>query len=240
MRSINPGLSARVKNEEAYANTRKNNKEFAQAGMIAAVLGRMVKPKFRPMFLPFSQAKILKEVLALIKSDPTASTLWGDRGLTADGITELPSILSRYAKTPFSEYCSDLDAEYTATTPAQHLIEGTIVFASDIETKLNAIGAQGVFVNFIAVKGAYARPALENEYKATIRVSMETSTQDESEPAGGTSASASLSVVGPSSAGGLGIDYVVAVIMPYRTIGGENNILQEHCSFAAVEAVLAE
>ena len=42
VRSINQGMSARVKNDEAFLNTRLNNAEFGQAGRIASVLSDIV------------------------------------------------------------------------------------------------------------------------------------------------------------------------------------------------------
>lgn len=76
IRGINQGMSSRVKTGDEYANTRRNNKEFANACEIAASFGACVVPKWRPMFLTFSQAAIAKAVLSFIKEDDTTGTTW--------------------------------------------------------------------------------------------------------------------------------------------------------------------
>ena len=80
VRSINQGMSARVKTSEEYANVRLNNAEFGQAGRIAKVLGQFITPKYRPMILPFSQSKMCKIILDAIKKDTTHP--WGQRNLS--------------------------------------------------------------------------------------------------------------------------------------------------------------
>lgn len=102
VRRINQGMSSRVKNDAAFANTRLNNAEFGQAGRIAQMLGSMVRPKYRPMILPFSQSKMAKIVLGFIKDD-TAD--WGRRNLTSSSVVDAcTSALNAVSKNKIADF----------------------------------------------------------------------------------------------------------------------------------------
>ena len=98
IRSINPAMSGRVKTGAEYANTRLNNAEFGQACRIAAQLISAITPKYRPMILPFSQAKLAKSVLDLIKqTDDT----WGERNLDDPQAQSVSPLVNALAKNNF-------------------------------------------------------------------------------------------------------------------------------------------
>lgn len=145
IRGINQGLSSRVKNGEEYANTRRNNKEFANACGIAGNLGGTVVPKWRPMFLTFSQSAIAKAVLELIKQDDTTGVSWGQRSLRESDFDSAVAALNNRAKNAFSNIVTSLGVE--AGTPSgtgmgQVILSG--VLSQGIQNYLESINCQGV------------------------------------------------------------------------------------------------
>lgn len=118
VRRINQGLSQRVKTGDEYANTRRNNAEFGNAGQIAGALGQVVVPKWRPMFLNMSQSKLVKSILQLIKQDTTAGATWGTRGITAGDWSAMLDSINVLAKNPFENFVADLDISEMAGPPA--------------------------------------------------------------------------------------------------------------------------
>lgn len=225
IRSINQGMSARVKNDEAFSNTRLNNAEFGQAGAIAGVLGKLVVPKYRPMILPFSQSKMAKSILEAIK---TASGNWGQRNLTSTDVQVVLQALNSVHKNDPSEF----GLKYSIDSDDQFVIEAsTDLFGA----KLNAIGADGVQISLIAARpwiGTYSQTdrkyaqsyARANIYSATLNEPGSDATFDyEFRPAP------------PTGWPAFYLDFFVVVIMPFRTINNEIHILQEFCSFEAID-----
>lgn len=227
IRSINQGLSERVKTDQAYLNTRLNNAEFGQACKIAARLIQYITPKFRPMILPFSQSKMAKLILEQIK---VSSGAWGQRNFTdATGAVSAP-LLSTLAKNNFDEYGVKI-YEPDGGTPSRFKLDMSIANA-----KLQAIGAEGYNVRFVFTStwvgdinqttGKYADSfARGNNYDfAGINDDEEQYLEDcvyPSNPPTGWPAHA--------------IRMVVVIVMPYRTVGTQQYVLQEHCTFKAVE-----
>lgn len=228
VRSINQGMSARVKNDEAFVNTRLNNAEFGQAGRIASVLAQYITPKFRPMVLPFSQSKMAKIILEYVKNDTTAP--WGQRNITVANSGDMQvAALNSVAKNRFEDFGLGLDID-------EEISRLTITVTAQTLNKLSAIGADGYEVNFLATTtwiGTYLASTgkyAESYARSTFYTSDET---------------------GPGEGGTTEFDYTlrpappqgwpaimatrtgVVIILPYRTINGEKHILQEHCSFKA-------
>lgn len=228
VRSINQGMSARVKTDEAFANTRLNNAEFGQGGRIAAVLALYIIPKFRPMVLPFSQSKMAKIILEYIKNDTTAP--WGQRNIVSGNSGEAQvSALNSVVKNRFDDFGLSLEID-------EENMELTCSFSEETLNKLAAIGANGIVFKFLATTtwiGTYVSST--GKYADSYaRANVYTEEQDN-----------------PSSTGDFTINYAlrpsppegwpafqatrmgVAIILPYRTINGENHILQENCTFKA-------
>lgn len=76
IRSINQGMSSRVKNAEEFINTRLNNKEFKNANSIATYAYRAIPKKVVTSLRRFAIAEMTKGVLPYIKS---GSGSWGAR-----------------------------------------------------------------------------------------------------------------------------------------------------------------
>ena len=225
VRRINQGLSEKVKTAEAFANTRLNNAEFGQAGRISSVLGMFISPKFRPMLLPFSQSKMAKVILEIIKTDTDA---WGQRNLTAQTIpTACVNALNTVAKGDFSSYGIKISIDTEATS---------VVLTTDtaFENKLQSIGASGAHARlvcctpwigtFIPGNNAYAK-----SYARAIDVDYELV------GAGDFSNQYSLRPAPPQGWPAIYGNFMVLIVMPYRLINNESHILQEHCTYFAFE-----
>lgn len=232
IRSINQGLSERVKTDQAYVNTRLNNAEFGQACKIAARLVQYITPKFRPMILPFSQSKMAKLILEQIK---VSSGAWGQRNFTDPTGEVSAPLLSSLAKNNFDEY--GLSFGYgSGTEPLQLVVDEVLAPA-----KLAAIGADGYNVRVVftdtwvgdinATTGKYADSfARGNNYDSEGLTAGDTFGLDEAE----------YPLNPPTGWPAHGIRMVVVVVMPYRTINSTKHILQEHCTFKAFEEMPVE
>lgn len=226
VRSINQGLSARVKSGEEYVNTRLNNAEFGQAGAIASCVAKLIVPKFRPMMLPFSQSKMAKIILDVIKTD---SAPWGQRNLNIDNVSDtLESALLSVRKNDSSN--TGVYIEFSDDDNGWIAKFNTPIWTSFLQS----IGADGATLSLIAARPFIGKTT--NGFGRTpyypcvpnfniLSVDANAGSADEnfpSTPDGPTT---------PQSAFYLGSAIAVAVIMPYRTIDSVNHILQEYCTY---------
>ena len=226
IRSINQGLSSRVKTGAEYVNTRLNNAEFGQACTIAAKLISYITPKYRPMILPFSQAKLAKDILEVIKTD---SANWGQRNITdADG-SELAPLLSTLAKNDFDEFGIDVYGE-------DDLLHVDASASVQYTEKLAALGADGCLIRAVVAKtyigkynstaqGYVPSKANANIYNADM-TQPDNLTIDAQYPAG-----TLVPLLQTDST------MVVIVVMPYRTINSVKHVLQEACTFKSVPEI---
>lgn len=232
IRSINQGLSERVKTDQAYVNTRLNNAEFGQACKIAARMIQYITPKFRPMILPFSQSKMAKLILEQIK---VSNGAWGQRNFTDPQGEVSSSLLSTLAKNNFDEYGLTLTNDQE-TNPLTLICDEVIAPA-----KLAAIGADGYNVRVVftntwvgdinATTGKYADSfARGNNYdEAAVLPGMAYQLDEAVYP-----------LNPPTGWPAHGIRMIVVIVMPYRTINSTKHILQEHCSFKAFQEMVIE
>lgn len=233
IRSINQGLSARVKTDEAFANTRLNNSEFGGACNVAGLLGKMVTPKFRPMILPFSQSKMAKALVDLARKN---SMPWGARVVTSADTPDIAAILSAESKRDYSDFLTlgvTRGSATAATLSASCTAEQATLMASLGITGLTITGVQidlatGKFNNVVnKIQDGYIR-------KNDSALIMDAQVVD-----AGSSLSASeditVAAFTPTAELFNGHQLVVFVVMPLREINGTPHVLQEYCSFLAVE-----
>lgn len=227
IRQINQGMSEKVKTAAAFANTRLNNAEFGYAGRLAAMLGLYIEPKYRPMILPFSQSKMAKQILEIVKNDSISP--WGQRVVTDSDGSKLAPILSSVAKNNYDEW------GITFGAPVSLGDAQTLQGDTQYESKLAAINATGAFIKVVMINTAvgkfnsltgkynesYARGVVELNEDAQGNFSEDFTVQW---PADFTAQEAWSN------------NHMVAVIvLPYREVGGTKNILQEHCTFKVFE-----
>lgn len=231
IRSINQGLSARVKNDEAFANTRLNNQEFGAAANVAGLLGQCVTPKFRPMILPFSQSKMAKEILKVAR-EHTAN--WGQRVVTSDDTARLCEILSAMSKRDAAEFVT-LGVSRTSASIAT--LSGE--FLSDQATLMLSLGITNLTVNAIQFDIATGQWVPFAQQMTTGYLSRKDSAdvfaQYSLEAGVGEKTSEDIDVAQfIPAANHSGHQIVVFVVMPIRMINNIPHILQEYCSFVAM------
>lgn len=230
IRSINQGLSARVKNDEAFANTRLNNQEFGAAANVASLLGQCVTPKFRPMILPFSQSKMAKEIL-IVAREHTQN--WGQRVVTSEDTARLCEILSAMSKRNANEFLSIYITRSSAPTGEVH-----VNWSADQATLMSSLGITGITVRsaiYNLATGQWVPLAglMTTGYVVDGDVVYPANAEPvDSGEATELSESISIDTFVPAP-NHSGHRLVVSVVMPIRTINNESHILQEYCSFVA-------
>lgn len=231
MRSINQGLSERVKTAEEYANTRLNNTEFGAAGNVAGLLGQMVQPKFRPMVLPFSQSKMAKEILKVARQHKEN---WGQRVITSEDTAKLCDILTSTSKRDSNEFVS-LTLERTSLTTA----EAGYIITSDQASLMASLGINVLTikaVQFDLASGQWNPLALEMATGYLNPKDVVYPMNGEPIVAGQAERSTEEMLVGEfiPEANHSGHQIVVFVVLPSRSINNVEHVLQEYCSFKAM------
>lgn len=224
VRSINQGMSARVKESAEYANVRLNNAEFGQAGRIASTIAKYINPKYRAMVLPFSQSKMAKIILEYLKLD-TASE-WGQRNLTtASAATAQVEALNFVAKNAFDEFGLSILAD-------EETSKITVTVSDQTVEKLASIGADGFGLRFV-VFDTWVGNFVNGKYSPSYAVGN-TYIGASSEPQSGDEIEFTYSARPMPSPG---VPVTVAsrcallIVLPYRTINGTNHVLQENCTY---------
>lgn len=234
MRRINEGMSSRVKTSEEFANTRLNNSEFGNAADVAKVIASLIVPKFRPMFLNFSQAKLTKGVLSLIKQ---ATGDWGQRALAAGDVAAVCDAVNMLAKNDFFALCESLNSAAGSATGTSSV---SAVYSLDNAQNFAGIGADGV-VTKLSVCAIYAGTysATDKRYNQSIARVVYSDSIENTIDNFPTSESIESDTAAPDITGTQKLMVCLAVVMPYRTINGKNYILQEKCTFRMIPAVVA-
>lgn len=231
IRKINEGLSARVKTDAAYANTRLNNQEFGAAADTAALLGKTVVPKFRPMILPFSQAKMAKQVLKVAR---TGSASWGQRVVTSDDTAKLCEILTAQSKLNAADFVS-----LGAVRSSASEFDATFAWTSAQASMMASLGITHMTISVAQYNIATGQWVPLAQEMSTGYIDL----FDTSAVANLEEVVAGLAVNGSETmncgtfvpaANHAGHQIIVFVVMPSRSINSVNHILQEYCSFVAI------
>ena len=231
IRRINEAMSGRVKTGDEYANTRLNNAEFAAAAADAKSLVSLITPKFRPMILPFSQSKITKDLLALIKQ---VDGNWGQRQLVATQGSLIIEAVNKLQKVNFADLFGYMTLEEGSETGT---INAILHFPENHREYWTGFGIDGIdirqsvvvvgFGQYSSVIGKYIGNA-ENRvsisttvmWNASVQPGLDIDTFEYESPIGSN-----------LPAGFESIRVLTSVCMPYRNVNGQKHILQEYCSF---------
>lgn len=231
--SINQGMSNRVKNDAAYANTRLNNAEFGGAGSTAGAITRALSQKWRYLLVPFATGKLAKDVRSIMMLDATGK--WGQRGLT--GTTwqaALAEKVSAYSKNSVADYSGvEIACTFNSSTG---LSLNFVVDSALHNEKLEALGCTGVKIIFLAgVLNASTFDAASGKYAPALNdmvVLSDTSLNfgDDDEVNVLRSDIKVTAQVANKLYGG------IVVMLPYKEVNGTDHIMQEHCSFKMIAA----
>lgn len=243
-RSINQGLSDRVKNSPEYANTRLNNAEFKRANRLATVAFRSIYPSWRSMYRRFAVANMTKRFLELVKGG-TGS--WGLRYPLVELGGAFEDVLLNYAKN--GEYQGQFGDISKSATQESLSIGGSTINQNvpSIELSLTREAAASMVSQGINGLNLYTRTvyvacdedvqmAMEIPSKTAVGVSIDPQWQPSVEVYDGLKLDAAQ-VIAPtpiktqiSQAPNAGV-YLVLVMVPYRTINGVNHELQELATY---------
>lgn len=231
VRSINEGLSNRVKNDAAYANTRLNSAEFGSAGNFAGALVRTVSRRWRYILKAFTTAAMTKALREMIQLDATSN--WGQRTVMITGWKNLVrQSLQMMVKNSYEEnFAKQISAESSRLGTVQ--VAGNVLATDSVE--LQTKGADGVRYEFYVQdasapefdqsSGKYSKSLSSDLFVGTVDAPIGTATQIE---------------LTSNSFGGFAderITSLLVVAMPYRTVNNEKHILQELCSCDWIEVV---
>lgn len=236
MRGINPAMSGRVKNGDEYANTRLNNAEFRNAAELASAMGSIIQPKYRPMILPFSQSKLTKAYLALIKE---AAGQWGQRNAVISQNQQIADHLNELAKTRYEDMLADISP--LVVPSGETTVDVPVGWSIDQSNTLSSMGIDGVVFKVSPVRllvGEYDPSIGRN--RATFSTLGDSEIYDFSVDAG-TEVQEDITITpGKANAPGfVGMLFGIVVAMPYRTVGGVKYTLQEKCTFKCVTLTYA-
>lgn len=224
VRSINEGMSNRVKNDAAYANTRLNAAEFGSAGSMAGAVIRTVSKRWRTILQAFATAQLTKSVRNLIIQDTTNA--WGQRLLSVagwqDAVRDAVSLLVK------NSYADNFANEITAEVRSVGQVISVKVAVTDHDSEaLIGLGADGVRYEFYRqritapafVNGKYTAPVASVEFIGALDTTIGTAV---SQPVTG------APVAEGEDAGTM--ESVIVVALPTRTVNGGTYVLQELCS----------
>lgn len=224
VRSINEGMSNRVKNDAAYANTRLNAAEFGSAGSMAGAVIRTVSKRWRTILQAFATAMLTKAVRDLIIQDSGSS--WGQRFLKVQGWQNaIRDAVSRLVKNSYSEnFANAITA--MASAVGQTITVDVSTTAQDSEA-LVSLGADVVRYEFyrqrvappLFANGKYTTPVASVEFIGAVdtTIGMAVTQQVSGTP------------VSEGEDGDI-MESVIVVALPTRTVNGGTHVLQELCS----------
>lgn len=235
IRRINEAMSGRVKTGDEYANTRLNNAEFAAAAADAKSFIALISPKFRPMILPFSQSKVTKELLALIKQ---VEGNWGERQLVAAQGSLIIEAVNKLQKVNFTDLFGYVTLEEGAD---EGQIAAILHFPENHRAFWAGMGFDGIDARTtVCTVGIGQYNALLGKYLTNQegRVTIYSGTMwNAGVPAQLDEDQWEFnSIPGSNFPSGYETVHVLTyVLMPYRLVNNEKHILQEYCSFLQVE-----
>lgn len=231
VRKINEGMSNRVKNDAAFANTRRNAAEFGAAGNFAGASVRSISQRWRTILDPFATGKLGKDMLPLIKADATGE--WGQRGLSGTTWQDIfRQKLAGYAKNQYSEnFAVGLTAKYDTESLS---VEGTTT--AQTSEGLLARGAEGVVYEFYLYTsefGVFSEAA--EKYQSSVS-SIDLMGSVDAEIGAVTSLAVSKTFTsGYYTDADTRATAVLVVAKPYKVVNNVKYTLQELCSFDLIK-----
>lgn len=228
VRSINQGLSARVKTSQEFANTRLNNAEFKTATEFSAALLNGVVPIYRPMFNVFRNAKLSGKVLSIIKSN-TGS--WGDRLIAQTNALAVAQAMNDISK----NRASDLLGFQVSEDDNRIKVEYTV--AESMADTLSSIGADGLILKSYDVAVYEGTPVAPGQERARtlVRTGAAVTEDISSSTAAGDTSESFVTPLLPDLSiltGRTVVYFVYMILMPYRTVNNVQHVLQEACCYA--------
>lgn len=229
-RSINQGLSKRVKEDAAYQNTRLNAAEFGTVGSFAGAAIRAISDRQRAMLKDFATGDLAKVCRALIQRD--TGNPWGARRFSKSSDEKfIVSTINTYAKNDFVSYVggvwdveiTDNGSDYT-WSPNAELPEG---WGAPFSVK----GATGAYVDMYAYL-VHMSPSGNGSARSISDVTLIGSDDFSIGQAGTivtpTNVGASFD---PADSDNILVETLV-VVRPYKEVNSTKYVMQELCTFS--------
>ena len=232
VRKINEGLSTRVKNDAAYANTRLNAAEFGTAGSFAGAAIRSISERKRAMMKDFATGDLAKVVRAEFLKDDTH--VWGKRQFVGATWRDLiGDKLNQYAKLPWSDYVGGVSGAAIESGDSGLTFSYSVILDSGWGSLLAAKGATSaqfdiyfVAVSFDASGDAPYRSSVISHYQNGGESNIGSGTEFEDTYAYPTDF--------PAPDGDNAFVCALVVVKPMKEIGSQKYILQELCTYDVV------
>lgn len=238
VRRIPEGLSSRVKNDEVYANTRLNNREFTNAALISKAAFNSVPNRVASMLRRFAFADMLKEAKQYIVA---GSGNWGQRIPTTTLDVVVVDLLENHAKFgPYDNQYGEVD--FSPVQAGATVISWT--YGPYLKSYMDSIGANGL--TFRTQLVAIAEPQyVFDPFLILGRTDIESQYTDDIDDTGGGETLATFpvnaasfdltpddfTVFGQTPNHGF---VLVVTFLPYRTINNVQHILYEHATFVSI------
>lgn len=229
-RTINTGLSKRVKESVAYANTRLNAAEFGQAGSFAGAAIRSISDRQRTMLKDFATGNLAKDVKAIIVNDATHP--WGQRQLS--GIVWQEALLAKintYAKNDFLSLVGGVWNVAVTGEGATRTWTPNAELKAGWGTMLANLGADGADVELYAYLTELQKDG-EAAGRGFSKVAFIGKSSVEIGKALSITEAATVSSDFTGTQAENMMQGLLVVVKPYQTINGTNYIRQELCTFS--------
>lgn len=240
VRKINEGMSARVKTDEAYANTRLNNAEFKNANAIAVAAFNSVNTRKRGMMRTFAVASMTKRALEDIKQ---GSGQWGVRLPATELDVLISDMLENYAKGGKYDGMFGNFNDFSLGADGGYSLAYSISVSQQLALKeLGIDGFQFVVSRCLAgeiivdqLPRLFAGSAFLPQTPISIAVEPEEITQT----FGGNVATPSSVGMSPSGYEFAKEDpkhgfFLCITVLPFRRVGSSTHTLQEYCTYVAL------
>lgn len=244
MRSINKGMSARVKDGKEYINTRKNNAEFGMCGDFAGAIIKPISLRWRFILDSIATGKLVKTMKELVILD--AVNAWGQRVISNANFDTIREALNSFSKNEMIQRIVTALQSGVVYNPVGNIVNIGAMPQLTVADQQELL-AEGVNYFITKVYGlsttvpAYDANAMAYTKAEThlFETNLETSGEIDGSAAldllADTEGDCSLSIVdSATNFGGL-----LVVFMPARKVGSSISVLQEKCSAYIAPATAA-
>lgn len=229
VRKINEGMSSRVKNDAAFANTRRNANEFGFAGGLSGAAVRSISKRWRTILDPFAVGKFASSLIQIIRTSNNGD--WGGRvvGMSVNA-NLIKTGINVHAKNQYSE---NFAMGITYEIPETGGVNITGSTTAETSQGLKDRGAEGVLYEFYAYD-LFEGQFVESAGRYTPSSSAITLLGSVDAEIGQVT---SLNIQSPTAVLPTSSEHLFAVLvvaLPYKVVHNEKYTLQELCSFELI------
>lgn len=235
-RKINPNMSSRVKTEDQFLNTRRNAAEFGAAGSMASAVCRANSYLFRYVSSNKLCGELTKLIDGLIRSNTSGT--WGQRKVMASSMNQIQEMYNQFSKNQIPGFIKDFIKKHITfdNTNMQFICEANLKSTADFELDLMNKGATGVYFyayNMVVTNCVYSSAL--NGYIKCVPYLESLATTRMISPLDG---AGNKDIIYVSNAeleyAPQNVDHhcggMLFTMLPFRTVGGGQTILQDLCA----------